>query len=101
MSIKAKSIGVRGYSRVKWGRDDSCLAHELSTRVERQRRGYKRQTSVYSADTTPFLKVYLLDVYFSFFVPLIRSTSLLLFLPWRCVVRSMHVDKARTRIQLA
>lgn len=74
MSIKGKSIGVRGDSRVNRGGDDSCLVHELGKYQSRKAETwYKRQRSVCSADTTLSLKVYFLDVYFSFFGSLIRS----------------------------
>lgn len=55
MSIKMKSIGVRGDSRVNRDRGDICLFHEPGKYQSRKTEpGYKRQTSLQSADTPSF-----------------------------------------------
>lgn len=51
---QSEGHSVRGDSRVSRDRDDSCLVHELGKHQSRQaEHGYKGQTSVECADTTP------------------------------------------------
>ena len=76
-----------------------------STRVERQSVGTKDRLVSSVLTLPPSLKVFILDVFVSFFEPLTGFTSLLplLFLPllWKCVVRSVCIDEARIKVQLA
>lgn len=100
---QSEGHSVRGDSRVSRDRDDNCLLHELGKHQSRQaEHGYKRQTSVQCADPTPFPESRHLRCAFSFFGPLTGSTSLLPLLPllWKCVVRSVRIEEARTKEQL-
>lgn len=76
-----------------------------STRVARQSMGTKDRLVPSVLTLPPSLKVFILDVFFSVFGPLTGSTSLLplLLLPllWKCVVRSVRIDEARIKVQLA
>lgn len=73
-----------------------------STGVDRQIMGTKDRLVSSVLTLPPSLKVFILDVFFSFFGPLTGSTSLLPLLPllWKCVVRSVRIEEARTKEQL-
>lgn len=105
MSIKVKGIGVRVTAACTGaGMTVVWFVSWESTRVEGQSVGTKDRLESSVLTLPPSLKVFILDVFFSFFEPLTGSTSLLplLFLPllWKWVVRSVRIDEARIKVQL-
>lgn len=103
MSIKVK--GIVWWVTAEWAGTGMTVVWFMSwqsTRVDRQSMGTKDRLVSSVLTLPPSLKVFILDVFFSFFGPLIGSTSLLPLLPllWKCVVRSVRIEEARTKEQL-